>query len=157
MSTTSWRSLRLLPDLVLSSMRVSSVVFWRSLASGCAANSSSSSESISSSLSTSESSESVLRRLEASSGSAHSGVGFMRWNCRRSRRIYSVPLMISSDSVLRSLRSLDWLTRETAMRSSSLSCHTAGADSSSSSSSEGVSGDSIRSVVCTSPESRKKS
>lgn len=154
MSMTSWRSLRFPLERALSSMRVRSEAFWRSLARGCMERFSfSSSESISSSLSASES---VLRRF--TSGVAHSGVGCRRVNCLRSRRTYSLPLTTSSASVLRSLRSLAWLASDTARRSSSLSYHTAGSSSSSSSSaSDGVSGDGMKSVVGGAPESRKKS
>ena len=156
MSRTSCRNLRLPPvRAALSSTRARLVAFWSNLASGCMDNcSSSSSEDISSPLE----SESVLRRLAANSGLAQSGVGCMRWNCLRSLRMYSLPLITSSDSVARNLRSLAWLASETARRSSSLSYQTAGADSSSSSSSsDGVSGAIISAFSGTVPESRKKS
>lgn len=156
-SITSWRSLRFPPDRVLSSVRVRSVAFWRSLARGCA-DSSSSSASVSIPSSASESSESVFRRFAASSGSTHSGVGCNRRNCLRNRRVYSLPLITSSDSVVRSLRNLALPARETANRSSSLSCQIAGAESSPSSVSDGVSDNGAVSVDSGAiPESRKKS
>ncbi len=54
-------------------------------------------------------------------GFAHSGTGYNRSNCRRSRLVYSIPLTRSSDSVSRSLRSLGLEAKDTTIRSSSLS------------------------------------
>lgn len=61
----------------------------------------------------------------AAAGFVHSGTGYNRSNCRRSRLVYSLPLTRSSDSVSRNLRSLGLEANETTMRSSSLSIHAA--------------------------------
>ena len=59
----------------------------------------------------------------AAEGLAHSGTGYNRSNCCRSRFVYSFPFTRSSDSVSRSLRSLGFEAKDTVIRSSSLSIH----------------------------------
>lgn len=56
-------------------------------------------------------------------GFAHSGTGYSRSNCCRSRLAYSMPLTKSSSSVSRSLRSRGLDASDTMVRSSSLSTH----------------------------------
>ena len=56
-------------------------------------------------------------------GLAHSGTGYRRSNCWRSRLVYSLPFTRSSDSVFRNLRSRGLEASDTVIRSSSLSIH----------------------------------
>lgn len=108
-------------------------VFWRILARGCVEISSESRDISSPETLISELSElfEMLRLFLgacffAAKGFAHSGTGYNRSNCRRSRFVYSLPLTRSSVSAMRSLRSRGLEARETIMRSSSLSIQAGG-------------------------------
>ena len=59
-------------------------------------------------------------------GFAHSGTGYRRSKCLRSRFEYSLPLIKSSLSLTRSLRSRGFKANETVIRSSSLSIQARG-------------------------------
>ena len=132
MSITSGRSLRLFARRSEGdvSVRVREPAVRRSSARGCVdevekSSSTDMSESEASEESSWPSTE-LLRRLLRSDDFvlgclAHSGVGWRRSYCLLSRLIYSLPLIISSASVLRSFRSRVFDASETEMRSSSLS------------------------------------
>jgi hypothetical protein len=133
MSTTSGRSLRFFVGRSVwdVSIRVREPAVRSSSASGWVEeveNSSSTdmSESEASLPKPSGPSTELLRRLLPSEGFplaclTHSGVGWRRSYCLLNRLIYSLPLIMSSVSVLRNFRSLVFDARETEMRSSSLS------------------------------------
>ena len=105
------------------------VVDWRSLASGWAERSSESMDMSSEDTASSELFDLIEDRLRflrdflAAKGLAHSGTGYSRSNCCRSRLVYSLPLTRSSDSVSLSLRSLGLEANDTTICSSSLSTH----------------------------------
>ncbi len=153
---TSFRNFALPPVGPVVSFFVKSIPC-RSFASGCVDVPSSSSVSISSPRPKSSSSSSACL---SSVGFAQSGVGCSCRYCLRSRRMYSFPLIISSDSATRNFLNLLLPASETVMRSSSLSCHTAGRPSNSSSSFSGptgIAGCSSSEDTGPAPESRKKS
>lgn len=99
--------------------------------------------------------ESLLWRFAGLEWSAHSGTGFRRSNCLRSRLEYSLPLTTSSASLIRSFRSRGLPARETASRSSSLSSQ--GSGSSPASSSFWATGVIAFPPIAEGPASRKKS
>jgi len=133
---------------------------WRSLARGWAE----SEEVVSSSDMASELLEEleVLRRslwvfLFTADGLAHSGTGYRRSNWRRNRFVYSLPLTRSSDSEMRSFRRRGFDTKETIIRSSSLSIHAAAFSPSDGSSSESCVGKRSGMSTTDGLESRKNS
>lgn len=167
MSRAPWRNFRFAPFWPLSSRLNNSLAPWSSLVSGCVDIPVSSPVSISSmSTPLEDSSDSLppvplafFRRLAFDAVLAQLGVGCRSWYCRRSRRMYSLPLTRSSASVTRNFLNLSWLASETVSRSSSLSCQTGSIgwpnSFSSSSLSEAVSGRGTRAPeFSTPPESR---
>jgi hypothetical protein len=121
MSRTSGRSLRLPP----ADVRVNEPAFCSSLARGRVERSSSSTSISFEDMEEAEEAEDLLRRFAGLSDDAHSGTGLSRWNCRRNRLVYSLPVTISSVSVTLSFRNLGFPASETMSRSSSLSSHAA--------------------------------
>jgi hypothetical protein len=156
MSITSERSLARLA--VLAGVLVRDPASWSRRASGRVERSESS-KSISSSSEDIEEPDTAddLRRrfVGRDEGCAHSGTGFKRSNCLRSRFVYSLPLTMSSLSLTRNFRDRAFPAREIANRSSSLSSQ-AGA-SPPSSSSDPIRGINAFESIVGGPESRKKS
>ena len=129
-SITSERSFRRPEEVEGNWIRLST--FCRSLARGCVERSfdSGSTDMVSvSSLVALLASDDRLFLVETcflfAGGFTHSGIGWSRSNWRRSRLVYSLPLITSSDSKFLSLRKRGTEASDTVMRSSSLSTHAA--------------------------------
>ena len=90
-------------------------------------------------------------------GFAHSGTGYSRSNCRRSRFVYTLPFTRSSASVVRSLRNRAFEASEITLRSSSLSIQAGRSSRSDRLHSDPYLGDRSGISIVEGPESRKNS
>lgn len=119
MSRTSGRSFGRLP--VVGAVRVREPASCKSRARGKVERSASSTSMSFEDIDDSEPAEDLRRRFVGLEDCAHSGTGFSTSKCRRNLLMYSLPLTISSVSLIRSFRNREFPASDIANRSSSLS------------------------------------